>query len=277
MKKWTGILAVILMMSCQQDKIAYVDNVKLMEGYQKRKDVEAAYQLKSEDFNKRRDSISQTFQLEAQEVQGPVVELSTEWLILGHVDEVLLFVPDLHRPDRPFRVVLASPALARQELLQLEAQGAGDTPLFEGRELETTVAELLADEDLIAYNDGAQARIDEVRDQLAAEMELDDEDFIELPVLYEPRFYDGLDLGRAFSPGMQNVIVAGSTLFVPDPEGPEHLGKDVWQHAATTNLAPLGLAVEYVDVFESYHLLGGEAHCGANVERAPYVAQWWTP
>ncbi|MEJ2161885.1 MAG: OmpH family outer membrane protein [Robiginitalea sp.] len=78
MKKWTGILAVILMMSCQQDKIAYVDNVKLMEGYQKRKDVEAAYQLKSEDFNKRRDSISQTFQLEAQEVQNQTKNMSQE-------------------------------------------------------------------------------------------------------------------------------------------------------------------------------------------------------
>jgi outer membrane protein len=58
------------MMSCQQEKIGYVDNVRLMDGYQKKKDVEAAYQIKSEAFTRKRDSISQVFQMEAQDLQS---------------------------------------------------------------------------------------------------------------------------------------------------------------------------------------------------------------
>lgn len=69
MKNWLIPVAALLMMSCQQEKIGFVDNVKLMDGYQKKKDVEAAYQIKSEAFTRKRDSISQVFQIEAQELQ----------------------------------------------------------------------------------------------------------------------------------------------------------------------------------------------------------------
>jgi outer membrane protein len=53
----------------QHEKIAYVDNVKLMDGYKKKQEVEASFKLKSEAFAKKRDSISQAFQLEAQQLQ----------------------------------------------------------------------------------------------------------------------------------------------------------------------------------------------------------------
>jgi outer membrane protein len=70
MKNWIVPVAALLMMSCQQEKIGFVDNVKLMDGYQKKKDVEAAYQIKSEAFTRKRDSISQVFQMEAQDLQN---------------------------------------------------------------------------------------------------------------------------------------------------------------------------------------------------------------
>lgn len=70
MKNLMGLFAALLLLSCQQQKIGYVDNVKLMDGYQKKQDVEAEYQRKSEIFSRKRDSISQVFQLEAQELQN---------------------------------------------------------------------------------------------------------------------------------------------------------------------------------------------------------------
>jgi protein-arginine deiminase len=215
--------------------------------------------------------------LEAQEVQSPVMQFSTEWLSVAHIDEIFIFVPDNNRPERPWRVVFASPALARQKLLQVEGLGGGDEVVFPGRELETTVGSILEDADLLAYNEGVQNRIDQIRDQLTAEMQLDEDDILEVPVLYHPEYYGGVDYGAAYSPGMQNLVVAGSTLFIPDPEGPEHQGKDIWQEAASVNLAVTGLEIEYVDVFNSYHLLGGEAHCGTNVQRSPFETEWWTP
>lgn len=63
-------LFVFVLISCSEQKIGYVDNVKLMDGYQEKIDVEEKYQNKLETLNRKRDSISQAFQLEAQEFQS---------------------------------------------------------------------------------------------------------------------------------------------------------------------------------------------------------------
>ncbi len=76
MKK--AILAVLVlgMVSCQQEKIGYVDNVKLMNDYQEKIDVEAKFKVKAEAMAKKKDSISQAFQLEAQAFQAKAQSMS---------------------------------------------------------------------------------------------------------------------------------------------------------------------------------------------------------
>ncbi len=69
MKKFLFAIATLMLISCQQDKIAYVDNIKLMDGYQEKIDVENKFKVKAEAMNKKRDSISQAFQLEYQALQ----------------------------------------------------------------------------------------------------------------------------------------------------------------------------------------------------------------
>ncbi len=220
---------------------------------------------------------SQRAWLAAQEVQGEPVEVSSEWLAVGHVDEIFQFVPDPSAPaDRPWKLVLASPALARQALQDLQAAGGGGAPIFEDRDEETSVDEILEDDDLMAFNQAAQTRIDSVRSALAEAIGLRDEDVVEVPVLYEPVWYGNDEMAVAYNPGVQNLVTLGTTLFVPDPEGPEDdSGQDVWQAQIDAALEPRGLTVHFVDVFESYHVLMGEAHCGTNVEQAPYTASWW--
>src|SRR5690606_31313172 len=61
---------------CQQEKIAFVDNVKLMDTYKEKLDIEAKFKTKSEAFSKKRDSISQAFQMEAQEFQSRAQKLA---------------------------------------------------------------------------------------------------------------------------------------------------------------------------------------------------------
>ena len=69
---------------------------------------------------------------------------------------------------------------------------------------------------------------------------------------------------------------APGVLGGPDPEGPrEASGVDGWAQHTREVLEPFGHLVELVDVFESYHLLFGEAHCGTNVQRAPPAVRWW--
>ncbi len=76
MKKLVLAMVCMIAISCQQEKIAFVDNVKLMDAYQEKVDVEAKFKSKSDAFGKKRDSISQAFQLEAQAFQAKAQKMS---------------------------------------------------------------------------------------------------------------------------------------------------------------------------------------------------------
>ena len=65
------MLATLVFASCEKpNKIAFVNNGTLINDYQEKKDVEAAFQIKEDAFRKRADSISQAFQAEAQKGQA---------------------------------------------------------------------------------------------------------------------------------------------------------------------------------------------------------------
>jgi len=77
MKKIVLIITVALAsFSCQQDKVAFVDNTQLLNEYQEKIDIEAKYKGKFEVFGKKRDSITQAFQTEAQSFQQEAQKLS---------------------------------------------------------------------------------------------------------------------------------------------------------------------------------------------------------
>jgi outer membrane protein len=70
MKNLIVVLSIALLASCQQEKIGFVDNVKLMDEYQQKIDVEAKFKVQADALTKTRDSISQVFQMEAQAFQA---------------------------------------------------------------------------------------------------------------------------------------------------------------------------------------------------------------
>ena len=78
MKKLIGLAAVLIMSSCQQHKIGFVDYAELMDGYQRKKDLEASYQTRAQAYARKRDSISQSFQLEAQALQTKTRDMPQE-------------------------------------------------------------------------------------------------------------------------------------------------------------------------------------------------------
>jgi len=69
MKNVVWIMALVLLASCQQEKIGYVDNVKLMDEYQEKVDADAKFKSEEEVLTKKRDSMSQAYQLEMQAFQ----------------------------------------------------------------------------------------------------------------------------------------------------------------------------------------------------------------
>lgn len=78
MKKLIFAAFLFTIIGCQQNKIAFVDNVKLMDEYQEKLDMESKFKTKAEALNKKRDSISQAFQMEAQAFQGKAEKMSED-------------------------------------------------------------------------------------------------------------------------------------------------------------------------------------------------------
>lgn len=216
--------------------------------------------------------------LDAQGIQGPTIEVHSEWLAVGHIDEIFLFVPNKNAAvgERPFKALFASPSLALEILETVEANGGSNLQVFAGRATQTTVGAILRNNRLLSYQDAAQTKIDTVREQVMTAVGLTEADILEVPVLYEWHAFDGLEFAAAYNPGIQNLIVLDEHLFVPDPEGPVVGGEDVFRTATRAVLEPLGLTPQFVDIFDSYHLNLGEAHCGTEVEGAAYETPWWT-
>ncbi len=78
MKNVLWIVSVLILSACQQQKIGYVDNVRLMDDYKEKVEVESKFKTKAEALSKKRDSISQSFQLEAQAFQAKAQKMPTE-------------------------------------------------------------------------------------------------------------------------------------------------------------------------------------------------------
>ncbi|GAA4802258.1 OmpH family outer membrane protein [Litoribaculum gwangyangense] len=63
-------LFMLVLSSCEKpNKIGFIDNSKVINDYQEKKDIEAKFQLKDDSFRKRADSIGRAFQTEVQSTQ----------------------------------------------------------------------------------------------------------------------------------------------------------------------------------------------------------------
>lgn len=212
--------------------------------------------------------------LEAQDAQSPVLWIDTSWLVIGHVDETVSWVPS--KVGNPYRMLIPSPRLAIEILKKAEnaAPGGilnrgtkreGDRP----GEYERPVADALNDQDLMVAQKVVQEKIDVVRRTLQDGLGIADADIIEIPVLFNssPKWYPGRYFAETVN--MVNSLLIGNELIVPDPLGPIVNGKDVLLQAVKDRLEPLGCQVRPVDNFYPYHRHGGEVHCGTNATRRP--------
>uniref|UniRef100_A0AAV2M7D4 Protein-arginine deiminase n=1 Tax=Knipowitschia caucasica TaxID=637954 RepID=A0AAV2M7D4_KNICA len=210
----------------------------------------------------------------AQTVQEPVA-LYSDWLEVGHVDEFMSFVPAKDR--KGFRLLLASPDAGYKLFKKLQNDGYGEAKLFEDIPDETPISvnEILADKQFEAENNYVQSCIDWNRDVLKKELGLEDEDIIDLPILF--KLVDDNDQYRALAyyPDMVNMIVLGKHLGIPKPFGPKVNGTCALEQEMVSLMGGLGLSCTFIDDFASYHKQHGEVHCGSNVRRAPFEFKWW--
>jgi protein-arginine deiminase len=212
--------------------------------------------------------------LEAQGAQGPALWLDTSWLVIGHVDETVSWVPS--KVGTPYRMLIPSPRLAVEILKEAENDAPGGL-LNRGTkregdtagESERPVADALNDKDLMAAQEFVQKKINAVRRTLQDGLGVPDKDIIEIPVLFNssPKWFPGRYFAETVN--MVNGLLIGNDVIVPDPLGPIVNGKDVLLQAVKDRLEPLGCRVRAVDNFYPYHRYGGEIHCGTNATRRP--------
>ena len=148
--------------------------------------------------------------LEAQKLQWPPLFLNVGWLTIGHVDELINFVPA--KDGQGFRALLPSPKLASTLLENAVKSGYKSAKVFAGHKTETTVERLLLEVAKSRESETIEAALSETRKQLRAELGIEDADIIEMPVL----FRDGLPV----IPNGVNCLVAGQDVVIPDPAGP---------------------------------------------------------
>lgn len=217
--------------------------------------------------------------LHAQKVQAPI-EIYTDWLTVGHIDEIVSFVPA--ETKQGFQVLLASPRKAQGVLDRLIADGHGDVLMFEGLRrgdpetgtaAEVGVQELRSDLLFWEANDTVQAIMDLNREMLMMELDIGESDVIELPVLFWPPTPE-YPRTAAFFPDMVNHLVIGNVSVVPRPYGPRIGGEDAFEQAFRAALPERD--VRFVDDWYAYHEQLGEVHCGTNARRRPPAdLHWW--
>ena len=147
--------------------------------------------------------------LDAQEVQSPV-KLDSTWLIVGHVDEFMVFVPDASS-DKGFKVLMSDWGLTRDILESLDPNFA--LPRWEDDHHFLTVGEIL-ESTVIDYNEDTDAMyLQPMQDKIKAEFGLTDDDILLIPALWERVWSAAL----ALAPGMANLAVYDDQLLIADP------------------------------------------------------------
>jgi protein-arginine deiminase len=219
------------------------------------------------------DPVAEEF-VQAQRVQ-PLIRVDTSWLAVGHVDEILSFVPA--NSERGWRMLFARPKMAVDMLMSLQKAGHGSAKMHEGKwwwggPASRTVDQVLGNANLMATNQEDQAILDGILLQLKDELDLQDDEIIDMPFL-EQSIPEG---SVAYQPGTVNLLHFDGHVLIADPFGPNVGGVDVFKQDLDTRLSATGLVTHYVDDWNTYHRNNGEVHCATNVLRVvPHQHPWW--
>jgi protein-arginine deiminase len=189
--------------------------------------------------------------------QGPALVIDTSWLRIGHVDEVLCFVPVDSPPG--FRILIPSTILAKTILENAIAAGWRQAGVFSRTNQATTVEELLISVADSAENSYIQQQLGRLEAMLRAELHVPAESFIRVPAL----FRDGV----AVIPNCVNALVCDRTLIVVSPHGPVIGGADAFIAPVAAALQQYGLSLHTIDLWETCHQQWGGLHCATNVLR----------
>jgi hypothetical protein len=140
--------------------------------------------------------------------------------------------------------------------------------VFAGTEEETTLEKLRMTLAGSTENATIDETVERIREQLKTDLNLEDTDFVMLPVLFRS--------GMAVIPNAVNSMAVNGHLLIQAPRGPREDGKDCFETAIREALATCDARVVFIDSWGAYHSSGGEIHCGTNTFRRLRDPKWWT-
>lgn len=236
--------------------------------------------------------------LQAQALQRPLT-IDTSWLTVGHVDEIVGFVPSA--TPRGWSLIAADPRIGLQLLRDAQAAGHGRTKVLAGKRRDAdravktrigfevkrvsaarTIDQALADRRLVEATERAAVRIDAQVERLRQATGLAERDVVRLAALFDESTFirQGAKPPKVgptlehFIPAMVNGQSLGTDLYAaPDPHGPRVSGVDLFRRQAQDALAAVGVRVSWVETWY-FHEGDGELHCATNILRAPDPS-WW--
>lgn len=218
--------------------------------------------------------------IEAQGMQPPI-DVDTSWLVVAHIDETISFVKA--PTPRGWALLVNDAPLAKKMLEDAVEAGHGNTPMFVGKSwfdlesgteqpAEVTIAEVLADTEVMKASAEAAAEIDAQLAIIKKETGLTDDEIIRVPFLHTA--YAGKSF--AYQPATVNGIFISDTRFgAPNPHGPEIDGKDIFKTAFAEPMAKIGITIDFIEDWDEYHVGMGEVHCATNATRKIPDARWW--
>ncbi len=216
---------------------------------------------------------------EAQRIQNPLW-VSTGWLLVGHIDETISFVPANNA--RGWVMLVNDARLATEILATANNNNGGGLTMFQdkawidfrGREVSAAVSlnEALNDPDIMSANAEAIVEVDDQVLSIKQATGLTDDEIVPVPFMHQD--YNGSS--TAYQPGMVNGLVPNASEFwAPDPHGPVVNGVDTMKAAFEERLAPFNIQIRWIEDWDMFHRLNGEVHCGSNVLRQHPTTGWW--
>lgn len=231
--------------------------------------------------------------LHAQKVQSPI-EIFSDWLAVGHVDEIINFVPAHNQPSgKGFKMLIASSKKAIDVLSYVYFSDTHRVFYLPFEQEKKYSSEVLKQwlHDYWEVNHRIQLFLDWNRNLLKKELGLTEDDIIDVPVIFKERKSDRRALPLLPNMINQLVITEKNTSFsiAPKSYGPVKTSADgltldldpnniqyLFEDQLKTELEAIGHQVYFVDDADLYFKRGGGIHCATNVERAYFSdKKWW--
>jgi len=204
--------------------------------------------------------------IQAQQIQGPAVDIDTSWLLTRQVDEIINFIPS-PTPGK-YIMAIASPEAGVKLLEELAGKGYGDVTINRGLSNEITVSAALKNPALIKHNLNLQKqKLKPIIEKLKREFSLTDDQIIQVPAMFG---YSGY----AWWPNMVNSVPINGNLLVSNPRGAIIDGKDYTQEKLRQLLLPFGVNISFLDD-RYYQELRGNVQSATNTVRKGEERPFW--